>query len=210
MHPTSLRLHVDSRFLSPYAMQAFVALHEKSLAFELATVDLESGAQHAPDYAERSLTGRVPTLVHDGFSLSESTAITEYLDEAFPGTALYPRLPRQRARARQVQAWLRTDLASLRQERSTEVVFCAPSPAPLSEQARAAADKLFFVAGRLLADGAAHLFDAWSIVDLDLAIMLQRLLHNDDPVPPALAAYARAQWLRPSVRRWVEMERAAS
>lgn len=210
MNQTSLRLYVDSRFLSPYAMQAFVALHEKALAFDLSTVDLEGGAQHAPDYAERSLTGRVPTLVHDGFALSESSAITEYVDEAFPGTALYPRLPRERARARQVQAWLRSDLMPIRQERSTEVVFCAPVPAALSAQARAAADKLFFVADRLLDEGAASLFGAWSIVDLDLAIMLQRLLRNGDPVPPKLGDYARAQWQRPSVRRWVEMERAAS
>lgn len=210
MNTTSLRLYVDSRFLSPYAMQAFVALHEKALTFDLATVDLDGGAQHAQDYAERSLTSRVPTLVHDGFALSESSAITEYLDEAFPGAALYPRLPRQRARARQVQAWLRSDLMPIRQERSTEVVFCGPVATTLSAQASAAADKLFFVADRLLEEGAGQLFDAWSIVDLDLAIMLQRLLRNGDPVPSKLADYARAQWQRPSVRRWVEMERTTS
>ncbi|KAF1688090.1 glutathione S-transferase [Pseudoxanthomonas broegbernensis] len=207
MTSTSLHLYVDSRFVSPFAMQAFVALHEKALAFGLSTLDLDGGAQRAPAYADRSLTGRVPTLVHDGFALSESSAIAEYLDEVFPGTPLYPRDPRQRARARQVQAWLRTDLMPIRQERSTEVVFYGPVAAPLSAQAREAADKLFFVAGRLLANGDEALFGQWSIVDLDLAIMLNRLVLNDDPVPPKLAGYARRQWQRPTVRGWVEMER---
>jgi glutathione S-transferase len=50
----------------------------------------------------------VPLLVDGGFSLSESSAITEYLDEVYPGAPLYPRDPQARARARQVQAWLRS------------------------------------------------------------------------------------------------------
>lgn len=33
-------LHVDSRFLSPYALSAFVALKEKGLTFELETLSL--------------------------------------------------------------------------------------------------------------------------------------------------------------------------
>ena len=38
--------------------------------------------------------GRVPTLVHDGFVLYETTAITRYIDEAFGGTRCSPAMPR--------------------------------------------------------------------------------------------------------------------
>ena len=83
MPSTNLRLYADAQFASPYAMSAFVALHEKGLSFELATIDLANNANLEPEYAASSLTQRVPTLVHDSFALSESSAITEYLDEVF-------------------------------------------------------------------------------------------------------------------------------
>ncbi|MCA3783732.1 MAG: glutathione S-transferase, partial [Burkholderia sp.] len=53
----------------------------------------------------------------------------------------------------------------------------------------------------------AHLFGEWSIADVDLAVMLNRLVLNDDPVPQRLADYARGQWERASVQRWVKLKR---
>lgn len=48
--------------------------------------------------------GRVPTLIHDGFVLYETTAITRYVDAAFAGPALQPSGPRQLARMNQIVA----------------------------------------------------------------------------------------------------------
>lgn len=203
----ALVLHVDAQYTSPYAMSVFVALHEKGLAFDMRTVDLYAGQQFAQGFSESSLTQRVPTLVHGDFALSESSAIAEYLDDVFGGPPLYPQDARQRARARQVQAWLRSDLMPLRVERATEVLFYAPSPAALSAPAQATAAKLFAAAEALLPEGAEHLFGPWCIADTDLALMLHRLVSNGDAVPPRLAAYARRQWARPSVQRWVGQAR---
>lgn len=69
-------------------MSAFVALHEKGLSFEMTTVDLGANENLAAGFAGMSLTRRVPTLLHDKFSLSESSAITEYVNEIFPGVPL--------------------------------------------------------------------------------------------------------------------------
>ncbi len=106
-----------------------------------------------------------------------------------------------------MQAWLRSDLMPVRTERSTEVLFYGPSSEPLSSLAQAAAQKLFAAADKLLAPGTANLFGEWSIADVDLAVMLNRLVLNDDPVPQRLADYARAQWERASVQRWVKLKR---
>jgi glutathione S-transferase len=201
-------LHVDAQFASPYAMSAYVALREKGIAFDLRKVDLSAGEQHADAYASVSLTRRVPTLVDGDFALSESSAITEYLDDLQPAPPLYPREPRARARARQVQAWLRSDLMPIRSERSTVVVFARPNLTPLSADAGAAAQRLFTLADALLPPGAASLFGAWSIADTDLALMLQRLNRNGDAVPARLADYAAAQWERASVQEWVRLPRA--
>lgn len=92
----------------------------------------------------------------------------------------------------------------IRVERSTEVVFLGPTKAPLSAEAQASVDKLFSAADALLPAGAENLFGAWCIADVDLALMLNRLVRNGDPVPPRLAAYANHQWERPSVQLWIK------
>jgi glutathione S-transferase len=202
-------LYVDSQFASPYAMSVFVSLLEKGLPFDVETVDLSAAKNHEPAFATTSITRRVPTLVHDGFALSESSAISEYINETFPGQPLYPADPRQRARARQVQAWLRSDLMPIRNERSTLVVFYGAKMPELSADARASADKLFSAAHALLRDRSDNLFGQWCIADVDLALMLNRLVLNGDPVPPALIAYANQQWQRPTVQQWVKKLRPA-
>jgi glutathione S-transferase len=200
-------LYVDSLFTSPYAMSAFVALTEKGLPFTVKTVDLEAGQQKQSAYCDRALTARVPALVEGDFVLTESTAITEYLEETFPAPeyiALYPKDKRQRARARQIQAWLRSDLLPVRAERDTETVFFGKACLPLTAAGRAAADKLIHAASQFVPEGGANLFGEWSIADVDLAVMLNRLILNGDEVPQKLKDYAAGQWQRPSVRQWLE------
>lgn len=199
-------LYVDSRYISPYAMSVFVTLTEKGVPFDMKTVDLATQEHHQPGYTEVSWTRRVPTLIHNGFSLSESSAISEYLEDVLsPPTypPVYPTDSQERAIARQVQAWLRSDFLSLRDDRSTEVIFSQPSDVPLSDTARADADKLCTASDRLLSDNASNLFGEWCIADTDLALMLNRLVMNGDAVPDKLEAYAHNQWQRPSVQQWV-------
>jgi len=197
-------LYVDSLYTSPYALSAFVALTEKGLPFTVKTVDLESGEQRLEAYAGRALTGRVPALVEGDFVLTESSAITEYLEESFPApeyVSLYPQDRRQRAQARQIQAWVRSDLVPVRAERDTETVFFGKACSPLSDNAQAAAAKLVHVAERFVAGP--NLFEHWTVADLDLTIMLNRLIMNGDAVPQKLKDYAAAQWQRPAVQQWL-------
>lgn len=210
MDNRKLKLYVGADHVSAFAMSAFVALKEKQLSFELVTVDLKARENYLATYRNLSLTCKIPTLVHDDFALSESSAIAEYLDELSPGhKTLYPQDIRQRARARQLQAWLRSDLLVVRKERPFDLVYFGKKNTVLSDEAQAAVERLFFVAGHLLEEGAEHLFGDWSIADTDLAIMLNRLVANGDPVPARLEAYVRRQWDRDSVRAWMDIERKA-
>lgn len=203
-----MKLFVDSEFLSPYAMSVFVALREKRVPFELAPVNLAQGEHRSAAYALRSHTLRVPTISDGEFNLSESSAICEYIDQVYQGTALFPENPQFKAKAREVQAWLRSDLMPIRVERSTEVVFLKRTPAPLSPDAQAAAAKLFSAVEGWLPLDQQSLFGAWSIADTDLALMLNRLVRAGDKVPERLAAYAQTQWQRPSVQEWVNLPRS--
>jgi glutathione S-transferase len=205
-----LILYVDAKYTSPYAMSVYVTLTEKGLPFELKTVDLSAGEQHKTNYADMSMTRRVPTLVYGDFKLSESSAISEYLEEAFPSPrypSVYPANIRERAIARQVQAWLRSDFLPIREERSIETIFIKPADQPLSKEATVSVAKLFAGADKLIKDGALNLFNEWCIADTDLAMMLNRLLANNEEVPPRLAAYARHQLQRKSLQGWINQKR---
>mgnify|MGYP001569988185 FL=1 len=46
--------------------------------------------RHEPAYLKLNPNGVVPTLVHDGRVVIESTLIAEYLDEAFPAVSVRP------------------------------------------------------------------------------------------------------------------------
>jgi glutathione S-transferase len=197
-----ITLYADSRWESPWVLSVYVTLKEKELEFQERSLDLEVGDQKAGTYAASSLTARVPAIDIDGFVLSESTAIVEYLEERYAPPhhlAVLPLEIQQKARARQIMGWLRTDLAALRRERPTTTIFYEPIEAQLSADAIADAEKLKGVATRLLPPDQTTLFDRWSVADVDLAVALMRLEANRHPLPPALSKYARAQWERASV-----------
>jgi glutathione S-transferase len=206
--PTGFTLFSEPTWTSPYVFSAFVALHEKCVEYAVEHVRLDVGEHREPAFAAPSLTARVPALRHAGFWLSESSAIVEYLDELLPDRPLLlPVELRERGRARQIMAWLRSDLGALRDERPTTTMFYARADRPLSRAARADADKLLRVAGGLVRPGRATLFEAWTIVDAELAFMLHRLILNGEEVPAPVRSFAEAAWQRPSVHAFVARER---
>lgn len=205
MSTDQLTLFVGHDFVSVFAMSAFVALHEKGLQFEVRKVDLKAKEQLKPDYADLSLTCRVPTLIHQGFGLSESSAIAEYLDDTFAAPsykAVLPQDVKHRARARQIQAWLRSDMQPLRSERPADLFFFPGEVKPLSEAAQAASNKLVRVAETLISHGQSNLFGEWCIADADLGVMLNRLVFNKDPVPSVLRDFVERQLERDSLKAW--------
>jgi glutathione S-transferase len=77
-----------------------LCLAEKNLAWESRFIDLMKLDQLTPDYLKINPNAVVPTLVHDGRPVWESTFINEYLDETFPNVPLVPKDPYARARMR--------------------------------------------------------------------------------------------------------------
>lgn len=82
------------------AVKTRLALNEKGLEYESIILDLRAGDQFKPEYLKLNPNGIIPTLVHDGVPIIESTVINEYLDEVFPDPPLKPADPRARARMR--------------------------------------------------------------------------------------------------------------
>ena len=61
-----------------------ITLRAKALEWRAIRVDLFTAAQYDPEYLKLNPKGVVPTLVHDGKPVIESTLICEYIDAAFP------------------------------------------------------------------------------------------------------------------------------
>lgn len=88
---------------SVYLRMARFALAEKGVP--CSRVEINPFERPIPEaYLALHPFGRVPTLVHGGFVLFETTAITRYVDEAFAGPPLQPATARGRARMVQIQS----------------------------------------------------------------------------------------------------------
>jgi glutathione S-transferase len=89
---------------STYVRTVRLTLEEKAVEYRLVEVDMLQGEHKGPAHRARHPFGKVPALEHDGFSLHETSAITRYLDAAFPEVALTPTDPRQVGRMQQAIA----------------------------------------------------------------------------------------------------------
>jgi maleylacetoacetate isomerase len=77
-----------------------VALKLKGLPFEEIPIDILSGEQFEAGYEAVNAERVVPTFIHDGYSVFQSLAIIEYLEEIQPNPRLIPQDHRERAYAR--------------------------------------------------------------------------------------------------------------
>lgn len=94
-------------FHSPFStcsQKVRLCLAEKAAAWEGQVVDLTKGEQLSSAYLALNPNGVVPTLVHDGHVVIDSSVICEYLNEVYPNPPLMPPLAYERAH---VRAWLR-------------------------------------------------------------------------------------------------------
>jgi len=84
-------------YLSPYVRKVLVCLEIKGIVYEIDPI--------VPYFGSDAFTGisplrRIPVLIDDRVTLADSTAICEYLNEAYDGPALLPSEPAARARSR--------------------------------------------------------------------------------------------------------------
>jgi glutathione S-transferase len=92
--------------ISTCSQKVRLCLAEKALAWTSRPIDFARREHLTADYLKLNPNGVVPTLVHDGQPVIDSSVICEYLEEIAPasGTPLMPQDALGRAR---VRAWLR-------------------------------------------------------------------------------------------------------
>ena len=103
-------LTIIGSFVSPYVRKVLACINLKCLSYEVDPITPFFGND---EFERLSPLRRIPVLIDGDLSVSDSTVICEYLDEAYSGHALLPRDPKDRARARWLEEFADTRLGDI-------------------------------------------------------------------------------------------------
>jgi maleylacetoacetate isomerase/maleylpyruvate isomerase len=126
-----------SFFRSSAAYRVRIALNVKGLQYEyVAKHLLRNGGEHKlADYLALNPQGFIPALEHDGALITQSVAIIEYLEEAFPSPSLLPSRAIDRAAVRAMSQLVACDIHPLNNLRVLNYL-----KAPLGQNSEATAE----------------------------------------------------------------------
>ncbi|NBX85080.1 MAG: maleylacetoacetate isomerase [Gammaproteobacteria bacterium] len=113
-------------FRSSCSYRVRIALNLKGISYDLIPVSLLKHENDEPAYLEINPQGLVPTWQDDKMILSQSLAILEYLDEAYPETTqILPQNIMMRSKARQLSYIIACDMHPLNNLRVKEYLLDA-------------------------------------------------------------------------------------
>lgn len=72
------------------ALAPYITLTEAGASFETRPVNLRKGEHKTPDYLKLNPKHQVPTLMIDGFPLTENVAIQQWIARTYPAAKLLP------------------------------------------------------------------------------------------------------------------------
>ena len=150
-------LKLYTYFRSSAAFRVRIALHYKGLPYQAIPVHLlrGGGEQHSAAFADRNPARLIPVLEDGAFTLAQSLAIIEYLEETQPTPALLPRGAAARAGVRALALSIACDIHPLN---NTRVLRYLKEPLEIDEQRRAEWSRHWIALGftaleRVLAQG---------------------------------------------------------
>ncbi|KAF1021160.1 MAG: Maleylpyruvate isomerase [Paracidovorax wautersii] len=103
-------MQLYSFFNSSTSYRVRIALALKGLSTDYHGIDIRGGAQRAPGYTALNPSRAVPLLVDGDFTLSQSLAIIDYLDQRAPLPRLIPLEPLARARVLELARVIACDM----------------------------------------------------------------------------------------------------
>jgi glutathione S-transferase len=110
--------------ISNYHNKVRIVLLEKGISFEEDSACFPSQKE---EFLARSPLGKAPFLeFQDGRHLSESSVICEYLEDAFPGKPLLPADPFERAKVRELVAYLELHVELVARRLYGQIFFGQP------------------------------------------------------------------------------------
>lgn len=175
------------------SMAPHIALHEIGTAFEARPLSFAAKEQNSVVYRAINPEGKVPTLLADGWRLTEVAAILFYLARSFPDAGL---LPQHDVKAEaEVISWMS---------------FIASTVHPARRRGLEHAKAVYRIADERL--GASDwAVGSYSIADIHLFRLYWRFVNSLKPAPgtfPNLDAHYARMMARPAVKKTIEIESA--
>jgi glutathione S-transferase len=201
--------------ISNYHNKVRIALLEKGVAFE---EDENVKPSQEAGYLAQSPMGKVPFLEVNGTRIRESSAILEYLEDAFPQRPLLPKDPIERARVRELVIFIELHLELV----ARRMYGMLAGGKPVSDETRQRVEKDLgkgvralkavvkfepFIAGKELT-----IADCAAFVHLPLVSLVTRNLLGRDFLDdiPQVKPYLRMLGERPAFAKVNEDRRAAT
>jgi glutathione S-transferase len=103
-------VRIVGSYLSPYVRKVLVVLDLKGVAYQIDPIVPFLGGER---FSQASPVRRIPVLIDDEVTLTDSTVICEYLEERYPTPAVYPRGIAARARARWLEEYADTRMGEV-------------------------------------------------------------------------------------------------
>jgi glutathione S-transferase len=200
---STLLLTIGSRYTSSWSLRPYLALAHTGADFDVRVVELDRPDSKANLLAV-SPSGRVPALQHGDLLIWDSLAICEYLAETFPKAELWPRDPRDRARARAISAEMHAGFPALRRDMPFELRHEHPGQGHTDEALADARRVMDIWRECRAADpaGGPFLFGRFSIADAMYAPVTTRFATYAVPMDAVSQAYVAAIAALPAMQRW--------
>ncbi len=199
-----LKLVLANKAYSSWSLRPWILLAHFRIPFEEVVIplDLPETRANILNYAPNA---KCPSL-HDGkVAVWESLAIIEYVAEAFPDRAIWPRGKAARAHARSLASEMHAGFAALRQACPTNFRR-EPKAIALSDEARAdiARIEAAWAHARETYGGAGpFLFGRFSAADAMFAPVVNRFHAYDIPAAKTTRAYMAAMMALPAWKAWI-------
>ena len=209
-----MKLVIGGKWSSTWTMRGWLACKLSGLPFEAETLFLSREDSKAK-LAAISPTGLIPVLIHDGFVLTDTLAIAEYLWELAPGCDIWPAERQARAAARASAAEMHAHFAELRAAMPMNLVKRWPIANGVPSNAKligrpGVAPQIARVQESWRQTRAAHgaggpfLFGSrFGFADAMWAPMASRFRTYSVPLAADAQAYAEAVLAHPLVAEWV-------
>lgn len=167
---------VVGSYLSPYVRKALVVLELKGVAYQVDPIVPFLGDER---FSRLSPLRRVPVLIDDRVTLSDSSVICQYLEDRYPEPAVYPADIADRARARWLEEYADSRMGDVFIWRLFNEVAIKPfiwdGQTDRERVAKTLAEDvpevLDYLEPQLPADG--FLFGSMSIADISLAVFFR-------------------------------------
>jgi glutathione S-transferase len=181
-------MKIIGSYVSPYVRKVLACLALKGLDYEIDPITPFFGDE---EFGRLSPLRRIPVLIDGDLSISDSSVICAYLDEAYPERPLLPAGPADRARARWFEEYADTRLGDVfiwglfYQQRVHPAVFGEPGDAArvertLAEDVPAVLD---YLESELPASG--FLYGEIGLADISIASFLRTASYVDFAIDAA-------------------------